>query len=59
MPMGAPVHSNLPSELKQNFSNFENVKILYGMTETMLMAAWNDPTALGEVDAGKVIDGKI
>jgi len=51
--MGAPVHLKLPEELKSNFPNFEYVKILYGMTETMLMASWNDPSALGELDRGR------
>jgi hypothetical protein len=53
MPMGTTVHASLPEELRQTFVNFENVKILYGMTETMLMAAYNEPTALGIADAGK------
>ncbi len=53
MPMGAPVHLTLPEELKMNFPNFEYLKILYGMTETMLMASWNEPSALGELDRGK------
>ena len=52
MPMGAPVHMSLSEELRSNFANFEFLKILYGMTETMLISASNHPSALGKIDRG-------
>ena len=52
MPMGAPVHNLLSGELASRFPSFQFMKTLYGMTETMLISAWNDPTALGHLEPG-------
>jgi hypothetical protein len=50
--MGAPVHSGLPDELRLQFPSLQLLKNLYGMTEVMLMASWDDHSALGVPDTG-------
>lgn len=55
LPLGSPVPSSLPDDMKKNFPNFEALDIIYGMTETMELASSPDPTSLGKLTAGKVL----
>ena len=50
--MGTSVHASLAEELRYNFPSFEYIKVMYGMTELMLMSSSKDAPSLGVPDAG-------
>ena len=51
-PMGTSVHASLEDELRTNFPSFDYIKVMYGMTEMMLMSSSRVPTNIGFPDAG-------